>query len=65
MMVMSLLSYDGHLTVAAGPHHFMSFPDPDPVFYFDADPDPAFHLDAGLDPDPGPYQSDANLRPLV
>jgi hypothetical protein len=29
----------------------------------DPDPDPCFHLDA--DPDPAPYQSDANLRPLV
>jgi hypothetical protein len=63
MMVISLLSYDGHLTMVAGSHHFKSFPDPDPVFCFNADPDPASHLDAELNP--GPYQSDANLRPLV
>jgi hypothetical protein len=65
MMVISLLSFDGHLTMVAGSHHFKTYPDPDPVFYFNADPpDPAFfHLDADLDP--GPYQSDGNLRPLV
>jgi hypothetical protein len=30
-----------------------------------ADPDPAFHLNADPDRDPAPFQSDANLRPLV
>jgi hypothetical protein len=37
--------------------------DPDPSFHFNADPDPTFYFTA--DPDPAPYQSDANLLPLV
>jgi len=43
------------------------YPDWDPSFHFYADPDLAVHFHANLDPDtdPAPYQSNANLRPLV
>jgi hypothetical protein len=47
------------------PHHFKSFPYPDPHIHLTADPDLAFHFDAYLHPDPAPHQGDANLQPLV
>jgi hypothetical protein len=58
-------------TTVADPHHldadpdlaFHSHEDPDPTFHSDEDPDPIFHSEE--DSDPVPYQSDANLRPLV
>jgi hypothetical protein len=38
---------------------------PVPTLHIYADPGPTFHFDAGPYPDPVPYESDVNLRPLV
>jgi hypothetical protein len=45
----------------ADPHLFNADKDPDPAFHWNAAP--TFRSNA--DPDPAPYQSAANLRPLV
>jgi hypothetical protein len=49
-----------HIRLVAGSHQFKAYPDPDPIYCGSV---VSFSLRP--DPDPGPYQSDANLRPLV
>jgi hypothetical protein len=54
----------------ADPHLFSADPylfsaDPDPSFHFNEDPDPTLHFNVDVTPYPAPYQSDANMRPLV
>jgi hypothetical protein len=38
---------------------------PVPILHIYAETDPTFHFNAGPDPNPVPYESGANLRPLV
>jgi hypothetical protein len=47
--------------------HYAADPYPNQNFHCDADQDPdaTFHFDVDSDTDPAPYQSNANLQPLV